>query len=448
MKFKRQKEEQGGKKVDVSNLQQTGFNYINSIIGSGIIGIAYALRQAGFGLGIILLLFIALITDYSLCILVKSGNIVGATTYQDLVHAAFGSPGFYFLTFIQFVYPYIAMVSYNVIIGDTITKVFLRVFKLPRDSVLGNRNLVVLVCTLIITLPLSLLRNISRLNKVSLISLIFAVFIMLFVLVRLGTMTKFVPVTEGAYAFANYGVTNAIGVIAFAYMCHHNSFLLYSALENPSQKRWNRVTHISISAACMMTLVFGICGYVTFTGFSQGDLLENYCMDDDWANAARLLFTVTIMLTYPIECFVTREVVEVAFFASSQPSSMLRHSVVTVLIVATTFGFSTLTDCLGIVLELNGVLTAVPLAYVLPAITYLKLESGSLFSWQKLPAFLMALWGMVVAVCGLIIAIVNMTDQSTCSHGEEMPYCKHSPLNPNTSLPVNITGIFFSHIKD
>ncbi|XP_013781176.1 putative sodium-coupled neutral amino acid transporter 11 [Limulus polyphemus] len=395
-------EEQGGKKVDMSNLQQTGFNYINSIIGSGIIGIAYALRQAGFGLGIILLLFIALITDYSLCILVKSGNIVGATTYQDLVHAAFGSPGFYFLTFIQFVYPYIAMVSYNVIIGDTITKVFLRMFNLPRDSILGNRNLVVLVCTLIITLPLSLLRNISRLNKVSLVSLVFAVFIMLFVLVRLGTMTKFVPVTEGAYSFANYGITNAIGVIAFAYMCHHNSFLLYAALENPSQKRWNQVTHISISAACMMILVFGICGYVTFTGFSQGDLLENYCMDDDWANVARLLFTITIMLTYPIECFVTRE----------------------------------------------GVLAAVPLAYVLPAVTYLKLESGSLFSWQKLPAFLMALWGMVVAVCGLVIAIVNMTDQVTCSHGEEMPYCKHSPLNPNTSLPLNITGSFFNHISD
>lgn len=31
-------------------------------------------------------------------------------------------------------------------------------------------------------------------------------------------------------------------------------------------------------------------------------------MSDDWANAARWVFTITIMLTYPIECFVTREV--------------------------------------------------------------------------------------------------------------------------------------------
>ena len=41
-----------------------------------------------------------------------------------------------------------------------------------------------------------------------------------------------------------------------------------------------------------------------------GDLLENYCHDDDLMTVGRFLFAVTIMLTYPIECFVTREVSE------------------------------------------------------------------------------------------------------------------------------------------
>lgn len=49
-----------------------------------------------------------------------------------------------------------------------------------------------------------------------------------------------------------------------------------------------------------------ICMIVNF--LISGDLLENFCMNDDWANAARWIFTITIMLTYPIECFVTREV--------------------------------------------------------------------------------------------------------------------------------------------
>jgi sodium-coupled neutral amino acid transporter 11 len=91
-------------------------------------------------------------------------------------------------------------------------------------------------------------------------------------------------------------------------MCHHSSFLLYESLENPTQNRWNKITHVSVGTSCLIILLFGISGYATFTVFSQGDLLENYCMSDDLANIARILFAITIMLTYPIECFVVREV--------------------------------------------------------------------------------------------------------------------------------------------
>ncbi|XP_023239840.1 putative sodium-coupled neutral amino acid transporter 11 [Centruroides sculpturatus] len=432
-----------GKSTETSNLHQTGFNYINSIIGSGIVGIPYAINQAGFVLGLLLLPIIAIATDYSLCILVKGGNIVGVSTYQDLVQAAFGKPGFYFLTLIQFIYPFIAMISYNIIIGDTITKVLMRIFGVSRNTVLGNRHFVVFFVTVCVTLPLSLYRNISRLSKVSLVSLLFAVFILIFVLVRASTLAGIVPATSNAYSFANWGITDAIGVIAFAFMCHHNSFLLYDALENPTQGRWNRITHISMGLSFILILVFGIGGYVTFTGFSQGDLLENYCMTDDYANAARILFTITIMLTYPIECFVTREVFENAFFANHQPSSTLRHAIVTVVIVFLTFALSILTDCLGIVLQLNGILAAVPLAYILPAATYLKVQQERILSWDKTPAFLLVFFGIIVAVCGTAKTVINISNGITCSHGEEMPYC----LPP--FIPTNISNVYnLSTIND
>ena len=118
----------GRQGIPLADLPETGFNYVNSIIGSGVIGIPYALHRAGFVLGIFLLIIIGILTDYSLCILVKSGNIAGVSTYQDVVEAAFGRPGFYLLTLIQFIYPFIAMISYNVIIGDTATKAFIRIF--------------------------------------------------------------------------------------------------------------------------------------------------------------------------------------------------------------------------------------------------------------------------------------------------------------------------------
>ncbi|XP_075538257.1 putative sodium-coupled neutral amino acid transporter 11 isoform X1 [Dermacentor variabilis] len=408
---------------ETSSLLQTSFNYINSIIGSGVVGIAYALKQAGFGMGIILLIMFAAITDYSLCILIKAGISTGTSTYQDLVQAAFGLPGFYVLTIMQFIYPFIAMISYNVIIGDTVTKVFLRIFNVAPDSILGNRHFIVIMASLFVTLPLSLHRNISKLNKVSLASLLIILVILTFVIVRIGNFVGVMPTSPDSYAFADRGITKAIGVIAFAYMCHHNSFLLFSALKDPTQRRWNKVTHISLSLSCIIIVLFGIGGYVSFNVFSQGDLFENYCKDDDLANVARLLFTLTIMLTYPIECFVTREVLDNAFFVTRFPSNLVRHIIMTLFIVLTTFAFSTLTDCLGIVLELNGVVAAIPLAYILPAATYLKLENGPLLSWAKFPALMLAVCGAAVAICGTVVAIIDINAGITCSHGADMHYC-------------------------
>lgn len=72
-------------------------------------------------------------------------------------------------------------------------------------------------------------------------------------------------------------------------------------------------------------------------------------------NFSRLLFSVQILLTYPIECFVTREVVENSILRTDPnvPISDNVHYFVTLAIVGTTYFISMATDCLGVVLELN-----------------------------------------------------------------------------------------------
>ncbi len=49
-----------------SSLAHTSYNYINSILGSGVIGMSYALHQAGLFAGLFLMALVAVITDYSL----------------------------------------------------------------------------------------------------------------------------------------------------------------------------------------------------------------------------------------------------------------------------------------------------------------------------------------------------------------------------------------------
>ena len=47
-----------------SGILPTAFNFANSIIGAGIIGLPYALEESGFGLGLILIIVLGIVVDW------------------------------------------------------------------------------------------------------------------------------------------------------------------------------------------------------------------------------------------------------------------------------------------------------------------------------------------------------------------------------------------------
>lgn len=53
-------------------------------------------------------------------------------------------------------------------------------------------------------------------------------------------------------------------------MCHHNVFLLYESIERADQTKWDKITHFSLSVSFAISAMFGVAGYATFTGYSQG----------------------------------------------------------------------------------------------------------------------------------------------------------------------------------
>uniref|UniRef100_A0A8C3ISN7 Putative sodium-coupled neutral amino acid transporter 11 n=1 Tax=Chrysemys picta bellii TaxID=8478 RepID=A0A8C3ISN7_CHRPI len=94
-----------------SDLPSAGFNVINSIIGSGIIGLPYSMKEAGFPLGVLLLVGVAYITDYSIILLIKGGNLSGTNSYQELVNKSYGFIGYLILSILQFLYPFIGKIT-------------------------------------------------------------------------------------------------------------------------------------------------------------------------------------------------------------------------------------------------------------------------------------------------------------------------------------------------
>jgi len=92
----KQVEEDDGKVVNVvvgqSTLPQTVFNSVNVLIGVGILALPLALQYSGWVIGIIFLIWAALVTSYTAKILAKCLDVDNSLiTFADLAYVSFGS---------------------------------------------------------------------------------------------------------------------------------------------------------------------------------------------------------------------------------------------------------------------------------------------------------------------------------------------------------------------
>ena len=62
-----------------------------------------------------------------------------------------------------------------------------------------------------------------------------------------------------------------IFIFLTAYMCQHNTFLLYSAIKEKTEVSWTKSAHISVSISCIVNMG----GCLTFTGFTLGRCYED-----------------------------------------------------------------------------------------------------------------------------------------------------------------------------
>lgn len=69
------------------------FNLSNAIVGSGILGLSFAMANTGIALFVILLLVVSILSLYSVHLLLKTANEGGSLLYEQLGMKAFGMAG-------------------------------------------------------------------------------------------------------------------------------------------------------------------------------------------------------------------------------------------------------------------------------------------------------------------------------------------------------------------
>ncbi|KFQ55978.1 Sodium-coupled neutral amino acid transporter 3, partial [Nestor notabilis] len=157
------------------------FNLSNAIMGSGILGLAYAMANTGIILFLFLLTAVALLSSYSIHLLLKSSGIVGIRAYEQLGYRAFGTPGKLAAAIaitLQNIGARPCMSSYLYIVKSEVPLViqtFLNLEEKTTDWYMNGNYLVILVSVTII-LPLALMKQLGYLGYASGFSLSCMVF--------------------------------------------------------------------------------------------------------------------------------------------------------------------------------------------------------------------------------------------------------------------------------
>ena len=143
-------------------------NFLNALVGAGILGIPSVYAECGIIGGIGLMIIFALLSTYTINLLIQTAQKYRVTEYEELGRVAFGSPGYIASALALFLLDFGTCLNYLIILGDASFKVI----QLWGYDDTIDRQLVIIIVSMVVIFPPCLWRDISLYEKLSGIKLI------------------------------------------------------------------------------------------------------------------------------------------------------------------------------------------------------------------------------------------------------------------------------------
>ncbi|KAL9181356.1 hypothetical protein ACHAXT_010161 [Thalassiosira profunda] len=361
-------------------------NLCTVTIGAGIVGLPYAVKEAGLVAGTVMIIVCALLTDYSLRMVITTGKFANVNSYETLLEATFGRAGFLFVSISMFFLSYGSMVAYLTIIKDVLPVLF----GVTAQEVDAKR-FVMFVSSLLVILPLSLQRDMANLERTSSLNVLFN-------LCLVALVVGFAPVRESVSDQG--GILQMIadeplleiktffvgfGVCSFAFVCQDSSFIIAGSMRTPSKSRWRMVVHGAMLTCCALELTIGVAGYLAYQGNTRGNILNNMSSEHWSGVVSRAMLSTTMFCAYPMNLYIARHAFIVVFFKGTMAhegddSTVLtrrdRRVVLTFALYVLSLVPAILMESTGKVLAVTGAIGGSSLAYIVPGLSFIAVHSS------------------------------------------------------------------------
>ncbi|XP_043936223.1 sodium-coupled neutral amino acid transporter 5 [Protopterus annectens] len=426
----------------------SAFNLSNAIMGSGILGLAYAMSNTGIILFVFLLLCIAILSGYSIHLLLKSAGVVGIRAYEQLGMRAFGHPGKVVAALIISMHNIGAMSSYLFIVKyelPLVIQAFMGLIE-KKEFWYLNGNYLIIIVSIFIILPLALMKQLGYLGYTSGFSLTCMVFFLISVIYKKFHIPCPLNVTmhheHVNQTYSNVSLTSVIDddtclaklftvntqtaytipILAFAFVCHPEVLPIYTELRSPTKKRMQNVANVSVLAMFIMYLSTAVFGYLTFYGQVESEMLHTYSKVDPLDTlilCVRVAVLVAVTLTVPVVLFPIRRALQQLLFPGKQ-FSWIRHIAIAISLLVfvniLVIFVPNIRDIFGII----GATSAPSLIFILPGVFYVRIipeEKEPMLSRSKIMAACFAALGFIFMIMSLTFIIVDWVTTGKSSGG-------------------------------
>lgn len=400
------------------------FTLTNTILGSGTLAVPFAIASSGWLLGNLVMLAIALITRYSVHLLLSASDRAGqncAKTYESLGHYTMGAVGTRLAEFTFIFGGFGTLVSYFIFTTDLCAAVL---------AVAASDKWMITVFTVVaVVFPLSLSRRIGKLWLSSVLAILSIGYVVAFVLVAFLTVYN-----EDGGAIASGveavrlepGSVYTVTLLISAFACHNTALPVYEELKDRTLGKMNRAVVGAVGVAFVLYEVIALCGYLQFGSETKDNILLNFSPEYVQQHKSialpllvgQLCMALALLLTTPIAMWPFRSCVLSVYLrvkngvqTPSHEASYKEYVGVTVLSLALILLCSIFVPSVKIPLSIVGSVSGSLLIFIMPALFYLLQSTSPLLSRAHAGPLLMIATGLVVGVLGLSLTLYKLAHE-------------------------------------
>lgn len=299
---------------------------VATVCGGGVLSLPIAFSKAGIVPSTLLMIFAAVITEFSMYILCSCARRTGGRSYGDCMKKAFGPLAEIGATTLLILLLVFVLIAYMVLVKDIATPMVLYVLpglvsffsklggldpETEEDIVVDVASRYILVVILLCVSPLLLKRDLHALRHTCYVGMASALLLLVGVVHRSVEVNVFQEPGLFSEKVVWWGDTDGImfafPIIVLSFFSIYNVLSVHSSLTNPTRRRVKMVLDGTVWTCFGLFYIIGLAGYLYAYDETSDNILLNFPLSFRLILCGRVGYLFTLCFGLPLITLPCRE---------------------------------------------------------------------------------------------------------------------------------------------